>query len=224
MRWQDNNRALANDSNDWNWHREIKEISLGRSVDLSFGGEIREQFRYYSHLNFGDVPAGANDEDIYLQHRFLLHSDILFGKFCRIFLQVNSCHANGRNSDLHQVDRDDLGLMQAFADLNMGTNLKIQFRLGRQEFSYGMERILALRDGPTIRQNFDGVRVSFSYNRLNIDVLAAKPVLYKTGVFDNKWRRKDYFLGSYITTSVLDKNTVDLYYFNASFNNAVFAS
>jgi hypothetical protein len=225
MRAQDDNHALATDSSDWKWHRTIKEIRLSTKAlpypYISFGGEDREQFRYFSHLNFGDVGTGVNDEDIYLQHRLLLHGDLHMNRFLRVFLQLNSCHANGRNSALHQVDRDDLGIMQAFVDLDWPTNM--QLRIGRQELTYGMDRIIALRDGPTIRQNFDGARLMLSPGRATGDLLLVQPVLYRPGVFDNSRRKKEYILGSYWSMP-LSNYLLELYYFNGAFQNACFAS
>jgi hypothetical protein len=233
MRASDDNHSLATDSADWKWHRKIKEIAFHQKRELgtvenpdypmiSIGGDDREQFRYYSHLNFGDVPEGSNDEDIYLQHRLQVHGDLILNNYLRIFLQLNSCRANGRNNTIHQGDRDDLGIMQAFIDLNLKTQ-GIQLRLGRQEFYYGMERILALRDGPTIRQNFDGARLAFTRASLKSDLIFVRPVLYKVGVFDNQRREKEYFFGNYWSFSISENHLMDLYYFKARYENACFA-
>ena len=56
MRPLDDNHALATDSTDWKFHRAIKELSLAKGdpgLLLSFGGEVREQIRYFDHVNFG---------------------------------------------------------------------------------------------------------------------------------------------------------------------------
>src|SRR5687768_866569 len=52
----------------------IKYISLGPSPAwyLSFGGELRERFEFYSHPNLGLQGQGPNG---YLLHRLLLHAD-----------------------------------------------------------------------------------------------------------------------------------------------------
>jgi hypothetical protein len=225
MRSTDDNRTLANDSLDWKWHRSLKEIRLQKNQEypvMSFGGEIREQFRYYDHLNFGDVMAGANDEDIYMQHRLLAHADFSFNKYLRLFGQLNSCHANGRNPEMHHTDRDDLGVMQAFMDLNMPGSISSQLRIGRQELSYGAERLLALRDGPTIRQNFDGFRLALRKNFNSLDFMLVQPVVYLKGVFDNTRRKNEHIFGAYFTR--INNIRSELYYFNAEFHEAIFAA
>ena len=222
----DDNHSLAIDSNDWNIHRLIKEIKLQKEYPgllLSVGGESREQFRYYNHLNFGDVDSGINDREIYLQHRILLHADLRINRNFRFFIQFNSSHANGRNAPIHQADHDDLGIIQAFADLNLPNMANMRIRIGRQEFSFGMERILALRDGPTIRQNFDGFRLSINPGRASGDFMLVQPVLYRTGIFDNTRRKKEYLLGTYWTLPFNNQHRLDLYLFTAGFQNACFA-
>ncbi|HLO60491.1 MAG TPA: alginate export family protein [Bacteroidales bacterium] len=226
MRANDNNKELSNDSADWKVHRLIKDIHPSSSAypSISFGGEDREQFRYFSHVNFGDVPTGSDDEDIYMQHRLLLHTDIMVNSWLRFFIQLNSCHANGRNPELHKADRDDLGVMQGFADLEFKGKLGFRLRAGRQELSYGAERILALRDGPTIRQNFDGVQAALNAGKYKLDLMAVQPVLYKPGVFDNSRRKQEHIYGAYFSSSAIQNHQAELYYFNAGFHNAIFAS
>lgn len=227
MRPLDDNHALAADSTDWKFHRAIKELSLVKNepgVLLSFGGEIREQIRYYNHVNFGDVSTGTNDRDFYLQQRYMLHGDLQMKRFLRLFVQLNSCHATGKNTISPQVDRDDLSIMQAFADLRFNVPFPLQLRLGRQEFLFGQDRILGLRDGPTVRQTFDGARLTFNLKDISGDVFLVQPVSYAFGIFDNAPRTKEYVLASYWSVPLLEKCSLDLYYFNAQFRNSTYAN
>jgi len=227
MRSFDNNHALAGDSNDWKFHRIIKEIPLEKNSSntlLTFGGEIREQLRYYHHVNFGDVDSGVSDKDLYLQQRFMLHTDLRVNRFLRVFAQFNSCHVTGKNSVSPQVDRDDLGLMQAFADLDLHVPFPVKLRLGRQEFLMGQDRILGLRDGPTIRQTFDGARLIVELSHITGTVFLVQPVSYNFGVFDNTWRRKEYVLAGYLTMPLKGNHLLDLYYFGVQFQHSVYAN
>ncbi len=223
----DNNHALATDSTDWKFHRAIKELSLVKNepgVLLSFGGEIREQIRYYNHVNFGDVSTGISDRDFYLQQRYMLHADLQMKRFLRIFIQLNSCHTTGKNSLSPQVDRDDLGVMQAFADLRFNIPFPVQLRLGRQEFLFGQDRILGLRDGPTVRQTFDGARLTVETKEITGDVFLVQPVSYAPGIFDNSLRKKEYVLSSYWSAPLYKSNILDLYYFDVQSRNSTYAN
>lgn len=226
LRPLDNNHALATDSSDWKFHRIIKELSLAKrnpGTLLSFGGEIREQIRYFNHINFGDVDSGISDHDFYLQQRYLLHADLRISKSLRFFIQFNSCHATGKNVVVPQVDRDDLGVMQAFADIEFGFPFPFRIRLGRQEFMYGLERFLALRDGPTIRQTFDGARLTLGLNKATGDFFLVVPISYQFGVFDNNWREDEYVLATYWIMPVKGNNFLDLYLFSSQVKEAVYA-
>jgi hypothetical protein len=227
MRFNDNNHELATDSCDWKIHRAIKEITPGRqnsSLLLSFGGEIREQLRYYQNIYFGEVPEGMSTGDFYLQQRYMLHADLRLGSFIRLFGQMNSCHITGANIVSPQVDRDDLGIMQAFADINLKPPVPLQIRLGRQEIMLGAERILGLREGPTVRQSFDGGRLTLELPAFTGTILLVQPVLYNVGVFDNTRRKNEFVLAGYGSVPLKKKNLVDLYYFWAGFQHANYAN
>lgn len=227
IRSNDNNHALATDSTDWKFHRIIKEIPLQKNSSntlLSFGGEIREQLRYYHHVNFGDVDSGVSDKDLYLQHRLMLHADLRVNRYLRFFAQLNSCHVTGKNTISPQVDRDDLGLMLAFADLDLHVPFPVKLRLGRQDFLMGQDRILGLRDGPTVRQTFDGARLIVELPAVTGTVFLVQPVSYNFGVFDNTWRRSEYVLAGYLTVPLKKNHFLDLYYFGVQFQKSVYAN
>ena len=227
IRSQDDNHALATDSTDWKFHRMIKEIPLQKNssnVLLSFGGEIREQLRGYHHVNFGDVDSGISMHDLYLQHRLMLHANLGIKEFLRIFVQLNSCHATWKNSISPQVDRDDLGLMQAFADLYFNIPFPAQLRLGRQDFLFGNDRMLGPRDGPTIRQTFAGARLTIQPGKVTGDFFLVQPVSYQAGVFDNTWRRKEFVLSGYWAFPLNRNNLMDVYYFDVQFHNSTYAN
>ncbi len=223
----DNNHALATDSTDWKFHRAIKELLLVKDEPgmlLSFGGEIREQIRFYNHVNFGDVSTGVSDRDFYLQQRYMLHADLQMKRFLRLFVQLNSCHASGKNTLSPQIDRDDLSIMQAFADLRFNVSFPLQLRLGRQEFLFGQDRMLGLRDGPTVRQTFDGARMTVGLKAITGDLFLVQPVSYAFGVFDNAPRSKEFVMASYWTIPLKKSSLLDLYYFNAHFRNSTYAN
>ena len=35
---------------------KLKHIEIWKNANISFGGELREQYQYFDNLNFGDVP------------------------------------------------------------------------------------------------------------------------------------------------------------------------
>jgi hypothetical protein len=214
LRTLDNNAALRADSNDHKFNRAIKNIPLSSenpATNLSIGGEIREQLRMYSHVNYGDVDSGVNDNDVYLLQRYLLHADLHLGRHLRFFGQFNSNHATAKNSVAH-TDRDVVGVLQAFADINILSRIPVRLRLGRQELSYGVERILGTRDGANVRQSFDGLRYTMTLKKSVADFFVVYPVNYEFGYFDNS-TNTDILIYSGLWSVTLNRlGTLELYF------------
>jgi hypothetical protein len=214
LRSLDNNAALRADTNDHKINRAIKNIPLSATnpyTNLSIGGEIREQLRMYQHVNYGDVDSGVNDNDVYLLQRYLLHADLHLGRHLRFFGQLNSNHATAKNTVAH-IDRDVIGVLQAFADINTWGRIPMRLRMGRQELSYGVERILGTRDGANVRQSFDGLRYTLTFKKSVADFFVVYPMYYDFGYFDNS-TNKDIVIYSGLWSIPVNRfGTLELYF------------
>jgi hypothetical protein len=213
LRTLDNNCAIAADSTERRFYRNIKEIPLSKknnSPKLSLGGEIREQLRSFNPINWGDVPEGQNENDTYLNQRYMLHADLILNNTFRVFTQLNSNLTFGKDI-VTGIDRDALGLMQGFLEINF-KSAHMSFRAGRQELSYGAERMISTRDGPNVRQHFDGLRYLIHFKRTTADFLVVRPVTYNIGVFDNITNKDNLVYGTSLSTVLKNNNILDLYY------------
>ena len=213
LRSLDNNSAIAADSSEKNVYRNIKDISLAKknnSPKLSFGGEIREQLRSFHPYKLGRCTGGQNENDIYLNQRYMLHADLKLNNTFRIFAQLNSNLTLGKDI-VTGIDRDELGIMQGFLEINF-KSAHMSFRAGRQELSYGAERMISTRDGPNVRQHFDGLRYIIHLKKTTSDFLVVRPVINNIGVFDNSTNTNNLIYGTYWTTRLKNNNILDLYY------------
>jgi hypothetical protein len=213
LRSFDNNRAIAADTSERNFYRQIKEIPFFRKdtlPKLSFGGEIREQLRSFNPINWGDVPEGQSENDTYLNQRYMLHADLRLNNTFRIFAQLNSNLTLGKDV-VTGIDRDELGIMQGFLEINF-KSAQMSFRAGRQELCYGAERMISTRDGPNVRQHFDGLRYIIHLKKTTVDFLVVHPVTNNIGVFDNTTNTNNLIYGTYWTTNLKNNNVLDLYY------------
>lgn len=210
MRSMDNNHFLATDSSDLKFFRNIKEIPFhknGNPASLSFGGEIRQQVRAYNNLLYGDAVP---DQDAFLLQRYMMHSDFLINKTFRIFGQLNSTHVKGKNS-IGANDRDKLGVMQAFIDINFPAG-PFRIRLGRQEMAFGSERILGIREGPNNRMSYTGIRTTFKIKGATGDILFVNPPVYNPGFLDNEINFRSRIFGNYWSIPFRNGFTADLYF------------
>ena len=205
------------------WYKQIKfqPLSENNKTYISFGGDIRSQYFYTKNEGWGDAPA---DPDGYILARFLAHADLHAGKSFRTFVQLQSSLAASR-VDPSPVDHNPLDLHQAFIDLriNLSKTTSITFRPGRQEFLYGSQRLIGVREGPNNRQSFDAIRSLMVTTNFNADFFYGHYVVAKSKVFDDAFNKDIKLWGAYTVSNKLPiiKN-IDFYYLGLWKKHVVF--
>ena len=225
LRYDEDYSFLKTDTVKNDWYKTMKFLPLSSSQKyyISFGGNIRYQYFYAKNENWGDGPQ---DNDGYILSRFLLHADFHAGKFFRAFVQTQSSLADGR-IDPSPVDQDPLEVHQAFADFNFVNekSKKLILRAGRQELTYGSQRLVAVRDGPNNRQSFDGVKLMTAKDNISGDFFYSHFVVARDGIFDDHSSKDRQLWGSYfVINKVPVIKNIDVYYLGykrtkASFND-----
>lgn len=212
LRQEEDYSYLRKDSSGSKYHR-LKYSALNESghTYLSIGGDVRFQYFNMQNAGWGDEPK---DHDGYTFSRYLVHADLHAGKYFRAFAQLQSSMANGKDIT-SGVDENPLEVHQAFWDVNalVRGSRRLVFRLGRQEFLYGSQRIVSVRDGPNNRLAFDAVRAMLSGSKYKLDVFYSHPVAARKKIFDDKFNTEAKFWGGYFTAYTLPGAVnVDLYY------------
>ncbi|HEY6008070.1 MAG TPA: alginate export family protein [Geobacteraceae bacterium] len=179
---------------------------------LSLGGEARERFEYFNHPTWGQDPQDHG----YLLQRYFLHGDLHLGERARLFTQLQSSLEDGRRGGPRPTDVDELDLHQAFLDLKLdfAGDGSFTLRSGRQELAYGTQRIISVREGPNVRQSFDGFRGLYRSGEAQIDAFATKPAQTNRHVFDDGPDNTKALWGSYavLPFPLLSGGNIDLYY------------
>ncbi len=87
-------------------------------------------------------------------------------------------------------------------------------RSGRQELAFGTQRIIAVREGPNVRQSFDGFRTIFRTGGVRVDGFATKPAETNRHVFDDGPDNNRGLWGAYsvFPLAFLPMGNADLYY------------
>lgn len=154
-RWQEDWSVLADPRVPREPFDEFKYLPLS-GVDpytyLSFGANTRERFESNNAPNFG---TGPNRSQNYVISRNEFHADLRVDNRLQAFVQFQADYAPWKTM-LTPVDRDRLDLEQAWVALTEpvgGGTLKL--RAGRQQFGFDLQRFVAVRDGPNVRQSFD---------------------------------------------------------------------
>ena len=210
------NPARRNDF--WNL---VKYIPLNDKGDryVSLGGEIRLRYEYFRDANWG---SGPQDGRGYLLQRYMVHADLHLNDYIRVFGQLKSGLESGRTGGPRPPDEDELDLHQAFIDTRLNDVLTL--RLGRQELAFGSQRLVSVREGPNVRQSFDGGQVIIRSDVWRIDSFFTLPVETDRQVFDDSSERARLFWGVYAVRplSLLPQGHVDGYYLGLDRKQAQF--
>lgn len=202
----------------------IKFVPLNEAGSwyLSFGGEARERYEYFNHPNWGKDPQ---DHGYFLQ-RYFLHGDLQMGEHARLFAQLQSSFENGRVGGPRPSDKDELDIHQLFLDtkFTLAGDNSVTIRSGRQELAYGTQRIISVREGPNVRQSFDGFRIIYKDKEVQIDGFAAKPAQTNRYVFDDGSDNTKGLWGTYavLPFPFLPEGNIDLYYIGLYRRTATF--
>ncbi len=211
LRQEEDYSFLRNDSSASGYHRmKFIPLSANRQIYISLGGEVRFQYFYAKNENWGD---GSQDKDGYILNRLLVHADLRLDNHLRLFTQLQSSTAGSR-VDANPVEENPLDVHQAFAEWQgRSGNTIISISAGRQEFLYGSQRIVSVRDGPNSRQSFDALRFRIKHNRHSTDIFYSQFVPSQKGIFDDAWNSDTRFWGAYQTfSSRINKGQLELYY------------
>jgi hypothetical protein len=215
LRYNEDYTFLEKDSSR-TWYKRFKYLPVipSRKTYLSFGGEVRYQYFNVENEDWGDAP---DDGDGYILSRFLLHADVHVSDHVRTFIQWQGSGANGRNN-ASAVDENPLDIHQAFVDI---TFRKLKFRAGRQELSYGSQRLVSVRELPNNRQAFDGLKISFTHKGNHTDIFYTHYTMARSGIFDDAVRDNVKLWGMYFTNHTTGY-TLDLYYLGLEKKQASF--
>jgi hypothetical protein len=213
LRYDEDYSSLQNDTMNNDWYKSLKFTPLNASsnVYLSFGGDLRYQYFYEKNGKWGDDPE---DNDGYVLGRFLLHSDFHIGNHFRAFLQIQGSTADSK-IEPSPVDLNPLEAHQAFLDIALVNTAKsrLLLRTGRQELSYGSQRLVSVREGPNNRQSFDALKLIAAKGNYSLESFYSHYVVARYGIFDDNSNTQRQFWGSYLQISDFPTfKHIDLYY------------
>ena len=198
----------------------IKYVPLGTNGwYVSLGGEVREVFEQVGNDNWGK----QNYTNTFFLQRYMLHSDWHLGHWVRVFLQLKSGLEDFRAGGPRPIDEKKLDFEAGFIEVgNPSGKNWIVLRLGRQELNYGSGRLVSVREGPNVRQSFDGAKIRTKVGPWNIDAWAVRPDLDNPGFFDNAPDHKTAFWGVYTTRPLRRGIGLDVYYLGEDRKGAAF--
>lgn len=224
------NYSLLRENEDWSFLKDtsyrqdffdpIKYIPLGEDGwYLTIGGEVREALERVGNDNWGKQHYW----NTFLLQRYMFHTDWHLGKYFRVFVQLKSGLEDSRRGGPRPIDEKKLDFEAAYFEAGTaGKRNWIVLRVGRQELNYGSGRLVSVREGPNVRQSFDGLKIRSKAGLWNIDAWAVRPDLDRRGYFDNVPDHSTAFWGLYATRPWRNRLSIDTYYLALDRKDATF--
>jgi Alginate export len=226
----DRTYRLLREDEDWSFLKDpilrrdfwdpIKYIPL-RANDwyVTVGGEIREALERVANDDWGKQPY----MNTFFLERYMLHTDWHMGKHFRAFVQFKSGLESLRQGGPRPIDEKKLDLEAAYLEVGRSDKKNwIVLRVGRQELNYGSGRLVSIREGPNVRQSFDGLKIRSKVGPWHVDAFAVRPDLDKIGFFDNTPGHTTGFWGVYATRPWRSSVSFDTYYLGEDRKDAAY--
>lgn len=114
-------------------------------------------------------------------------------------------------------EADIAELHQAYVTVGNHKEFPLSAKIGRQEMSYGEERLVGAFGWNNIGRTFDAAKMRWQNDWFGADIFTGRPVIPEDGEFDVS-NDYDYFSGIYANVNQVPKHTLDVYFFarNAS--------
>ncbi|MEM9286493.1 MAG: alginate export family protein [Pseudomonadota bacterium] len=188
-----------------------RRLTPNGSITTSVGLDARLHFEHFQNEAFGNIP----DRDVSI---FLLATpwaSATFNDRVRIYSALKHASVQGRNGPKPGAISDSLDLHQGFLEVAAGDALgqsrnDLLIRVGRQELHYGAGRVLAIRAGRFIRDDYDGMMVRYRRGSWVTDAFGFVGVEDGDGSFDNHTDDSVSFSGVYSSGGIRGIN-LDLY-------------
>ena len=183
-----------------NLYDELKYVPLGNNAGeyLSFGADLRERVEVNSNALLGYGNRGPNAYDL---HRLLLFADVHYDGF-QVFVQLGNATEAGRAPGPLPTDIDRGDLAQGFIDYAFAAGPgSLTVRGGRFEMAYDEGALIGLRDGPNVRQVWDGFQSFYALPAARIDAFLVRPVGVGPGYFDDRTLAGQTLWGMHVSAS-----------------------
>jgi hypothetical protein len=146
---------------------------------LKAGAEVRGRAEGFTGIGY--IP-GHNDG--YYLHRLRLDLAVEPLQELRFFVQAQDAQAPGFRKPVPNGVANTFDLRQGYAELGSVEKGSWGFRFGRQELSFGEERLVGPSNWSNVSRTFDAARLSYARPGVRLDLFASALVVPINGEFD----------------------------------------
>jgi hypothetical protein len=146
---------------------------------LKFGGEVRGRAEGLTGVGY---QPGSNDA--YYLHRLRLNASITPKPWLHIFAETQDTRAPGFRKPVSNSAANSFDLRQGFVEFTGSGSGRWSLRAGRQELSFGAERLVGISNWSNVSRTFDALRLSYQTKNARLDWFASTLVLTNNDHFD----------------------------------------
>jgi hypothetical protein len=203
--------GLAND-----WLREQSSVFNG----FDLGGQFRARFvdqTYFAVPGAGptavdfraNTPENNND---FLLLRTRVHAGYYPLDWISIFGEGQNSSSTGDKRNPNPQSNGPFDLHQGYVRIGGTETLPVSVKVGRQELTYGDERLIGVFDWDNIGRVFDAAKLRYEQKNFWVDAFTGRVVMANDNEFDQaNWY--DWFSGVYGSTRALvPKTELQLYF------------
>ena len=186
---------------------------------FDLGAQVRARYVYQTYFAVpGAGPTAADfrasnpaTENDFLLLRTRVHAGYSPTDWLTLFGEGQNSSSTGDKRNPNPQADVPFDLHQGFVRLGGVREFPLSLKVGRQELSYGDERLIGAFDWDNVGRVFDAAKLRYEQESFWVDGFVGRVVLPNDDVFDEP-NRDDWFSGIYASTrSLVPKTEVQLY-------------
>lgn len=188
-------------------------------ANWDFGGSLR--LRYELKENGLGLPpandfratttAATRNDNSYFSDKLLLHAGYT-DKWWSAYIQGRSSSTTSDDRSPNFESDGPVELHQAYFTLGNHKEFPVSLKAGRQELSYGEERLVGAFAWNNIGRVFDAVKLRWQHEHFTAEAFTSKIVLPDDNNF-NMWNDYNVFSGFHVSTKEIPKTLTEVYFF-----------
>ncbi len=180
--------------------------ALSDSLDISV--QIRHRYEHRNNFDFNDR---RDDRDGFHLIRTRINTDWKPAKHFRVFVQLQDSRLTESEFSIQTGFEDDIDIRQGYLEFKDLFGGHIDFRAGRQELSYGSQRLVGGFNWSNVAQSFDALKLTYKKSKSSLEVFGARKVIIKSDK-PNEWNEEDDFYGVYAACGEPENHRLSAYY------------
>jgi hypothetical protein len=181
---------------------------IGTQVRLRY--EIRDNFGILGSPGSVDFrETGADVDNAYFLHRIKPRVGYT-AEWFNVLVEGRSSGSTGDDRNPNPESDGPIDFHQAYVFVGNHKEFPVSLKLGRQELSYGDERVIGAFNWNNIGRVFDAAKVRFQNEFFGADFFSGRVVIADDNNF-NMPNDYDWFSGVYASTKLIPKQLTEVY-------------